>query len=217
MTRGRWLLALLILVLTAACADQKSGQTAPVADTPENRKAAAQRYLEAMTPEEMLRSMTANAAQRMPEPNRKLFMEAMSDQELVKSVHRISQEALVKHFTADELNALAAFYGSPAGKSTRSKFGPYMGDVMPQVSEEVRKVFTKLQEQQKSPDTPKAEEPKPGQPKAEQPKAEPAKPALPKPDQSKVAPAKPAQPKAEPPKPEQPKSEKPQAEQPKGK
>jgi hypothetical protein len=44
---------------------------------------------------------------------------------------------MVKIFTAQELNALADFYGSPVGKSAMGKFGIYMAEVMPALQQEL--------------------------------------------------------------------------------
>lgn len=210
MTKGKWLLALFLIILAAACGD-KSTSTGPVADTPENRKAAAKRYLEAVPPQELLKNITGNMAQRMPEQFRKQFQEAMDDKELLKNTYRITEEALVKHFTPDEINAMATFFGSAAGKSARVKYSPYMMEVMPRVNEEVKKVFAKMHEQLK-PEAEKegapkaAEQSKPEQPKAEPPKPEQAKPAQPETPQPKAEKPEPKQPQAGPPKPEKPKN-----------
>ncbi|MBI4644069.1 MAG: DUF2059 domain-containing protein [Deltaproteobacteria bacterium] len=209
MTKGKWLLALFLIILAAACGD-KSASPGPVADTPENRKAAAKRYLEAVPPQELLRNITGNMVQRLPEQARKQFREAMDDKELLKNTYRISEEALVKHFTPDELNAMATFFGSPAGKSARIKFSPYMMEIIPQINGEVKKVFAKRQERPK-PGSEKEGAPKAAeQSKPEQPKAEPSKP-------EQVKPAQPETPQPEPKKPEakQPKAEHPKAEHPK--
>jgi hypothetical protein len=200
-----------MVLLAGACVEQKSGQPGPVADTPENRKAAAQRYMEAMPTQELLKSIAGNMVRRLPEPTRKPFQDAMTDPELDKAAQRITLDGLVKHFNAGELNAMATFYGSPEGKSARGKFGPYMAEVMPLINDEVRKVFVKVQGQMKE-EEPKAGTPAtpgapaaPAAPKAEQPKAEPPKAAPPKAEQPKAAPPKPEPPKAEPPKAEPPK------------
>lgn len=208
MIRRKWLLALCILILAAACTE-KSTPTGPVADTPENRKAAAKKYLEAMPPQELLKNISGNMLMRMPEATRKQFQAAMDDKDLVKKVYEISEKDLVKHFTPDELNAMTGFFGSPAGKSARAKFTPYMRELMPQVNKEVRGVFMKVQEENK-----KAQPPA-GAPKAEKPKAEAGKP-----EQAKPAPALPQMPptpaaKPQEPAKEQPEAAKPQAEQPK--
>jgi hypothetical protein len=52
-------------------------------------------------------------------------------------------DAMVKHFTTDELKALADFYGSPVGKSAMQKFGAYMAEVMPAIQSEVLKAQSK--------------------------------------------------------------------------
>jgi hypothetical protein len=46
-------------------------------------------------------------------------------------------DALVKHFTTEELKALADFYSSPVGKSAMQKFGGYMADLMPTMQAEM--------------------------------------------------------------------------------
>jgi hypothetical protein len=55
--------------------------------------------------------------------------------------------AMVKNFTADELNALADFYGSPIGKSAMAKFPSYMGDVMPGVLDEIRRATAEMKQE----------------------------------------------------------------------
>jgi hypothetical protein len=180
--------------LAVGCAESTSPRT-PVKDTPENRKLAAERYLKAVPPRDLLHNMEANVLRRIPEPRRKLFREAISDKKLEQATYRITLAALVKHFTPQELNAMTAFYGTPEGKSVRGKFGPYMADVMPQIRGELRKVFIKQEEQ--------------AQPQAEKPGTVKGGPGQPGP---KAAPAKPAQPQAAPPQPETA-----PAEQPKGK
>jgi hypothetical protein len=52
-------------------------------------------------------------------------------------------DAMVKHFTSEELKALADFYGSPVGKSAMQKFGAYMSDLMPTIQAEMMKAEAK--------------------------------------------------------------------------
>jgi hypothetical protein len=54
----------------------------------------------------------------------------------MKKLRTIMHDGMAKHFTADELRALADFYGSPVGKSATQKFGTYMADVMPAIQTE---------------------------------------------------------------------------------
>ena len=59
------------------------------------------------------------------------------------AVEKAMKKSLIKHFTADELKALADFYGSPVGKSAMKKFGAYMADVMPAIQTEMMKAQAK--------------------------------------------------------------------------
>jgi hypothetical protein len=51
-------------------------------------------------------------------------------------------DAMIKHFTTEELKALADFYGSPVGKR-RCKFGAYIADLMPTMHAEIMKAQAK--------------------------------------------------------------------------
>lgn len=207
MNKVKWILALFLIILAAACGD-KPTSTEPVADTPENRKAAAKRYLEAVPPQELLQNITGNVAQRMPEETRKQFQAALADKNLLEKIYQISENALVKHFTPDEMNAMSAFFGSPAGKSARGKFSPYMAEMMPQISGEVKTILGKVQEQTRK-EHPPVGAPTPAQPKAEPPKPEQAKPVKPETPQPKQEKPEVKQPQAEHPKAEHPKPDKP--------
>ena len=63
----------------------------------------------------------------------------------MESVEATTQAALVKHFTADELNALADFYGSKHGASAMAKFGAYMADVIPPLRTEIQRGMRDVQ------------------------------------------------------------------------
>ena len=118
-----------------------------VEDTEANRLKEANRYLTATPPEEMVADMAKNMAKTIPEPKRKKFIEVMTKGLDVESLRKTMVEAMVKHFTADELKALADFYGSPIGKSAMKKFGPYMAEVMPKFQADVTKAFTQFMQE----------------------------------------------------------------------
>ena len=101
-------------------------------DTPANREKEAIRYLEATPPVDLV-------AAHLPETGRAEFKQLLTKHGDMKAVNQIVKDATVKHFTADELKALADFYGSPAGKSAMKKFSPYMADVMPAIQAELIK------------------------------------------------------------------------------
>lgn len=119
--------------------------TAPVEaleNTEANRLLQANRYLKTMPPEEMIADMTKNMSQSVPKERRAEFIEVMTKHLDLVSLRKTMVDAMVTHFTADELKALADFYGSAVGKSAMLKFGAYMGDVMPKLQEDVVKAFS---------------------------------------------------------------------------
>ena len=63
----------------------------------------------------------------------------MTSQLDVPAITKAMTDAMVKHFTSEELKALADFYGSPVGKSAKQKFGAYMSDLMPTIQAEMMK------------------------------------------------------------------------------
>jgi len=144
--------------MASACAD--TGQVKSLPDNPENRTAAAKRFVEAMPPKELLQGMAARFAPNLPEKDRAAFVEVMNSPDIEKAAIRITLEALVKNFTVGELNAMVAFYGSPEGKSAAQKFGPYMMGIIPQIQQEVKKAMDEKQQAQGSKDKPDAAAPK---------------------------------------------------------
>lgn len=112
-------------------------------DTPENRNAEAQRYLKATPPQEMMNDMTVNMAKNLPEAQRDGFIKLMTKNLDLAAVEKATKDAMVKHFTANELKGLADFYSSPEGKSAMKKMGVYMADVMPVIQAEVQKAMAK--------------------------------------------------------------------------
>ena len=57
----------------------------------------------------------------------------------VEVLERAALASMAKHFTVDELNALADFYGSREGRSAMKKIGAYIADVMPVIQQNMTK------------------------------------------------------------------------------
>jgi hypothetical protein len=184
-----------LLLLASACAD--TGQVKSLPDNPENRAAAAERYMKAMPAKEMLQSLAARIAPNLPEKDRSAFVEVMKSPDLEKTASRISKEALVKNFTVGELDAMTAFYGSPDGQSASKKFGTHMMGIMPQIQQEVKKAMDEKQKAQCPPGAgaPNAP-PAPGAPKAAPAPAAPQAGPAPVAPKAAPAPQAPAAPKA---------------------
>jgi hypothetical protein len=119
-----------ILLMCAACPSF-------AADSPKLRLAAANRYLAVVPMSRMLNETFSEAAKQMPPEMQTQFFSHIRANVRVDVMERSSRDAMVKVFTADELNALADFYGSEHGASAMKKFGVYMGIIMPAVQQEI--------------------------------------------------------------------------------
>ena len=96
-----------------------------VADTREGRLAAAHRYLEVARPEAMIDNIVNAIASQgnlsIEQAEFSTEIMAILDIEAMKAV---MVEAMVKHFTAAELHALADFFERPEGQAIMRKRGP---------------------------------------------------------------------------------------------
>ena len=81
----------------------------------------------------------------MPEEQRDQFKTLLTKHLDLGRVTAAIKAAMVKTFTADELKALADFYGSDVGKSAMAKMGTYMSEVMPATMSEVQSALAKAE------------------------------------------------------------------------
>lgn len=112
-------------------------------DSPENREKEAKRYLQATPPKAMFEDMAEKVAYNLPPEKREEFKSLLTRHLDIEALTELMTTAMVNNFTADELGALADFYGSEVGKSSVAKFGAYMADVMPGLQAEMIKAQTK--------------------------------------------------------------------------
>lgn len=113
-------------------------------DTPETRRREAERYLQANPPKALFEDMADKMAANLPPDQRQQFKRMMTADLDIAAVSKAMTDAMVKNFTAEELKALADFYGSPIGKSAMQKFGTYMADLMPVLQAEMIKAQAKM-------------------------------------------------------------------------
>ena len=131
-----------LLVTTALCA------TAPGAlaqDSLERRQTAADRYLRIVPVARMLDDTFVEIAKQLPPDQRAQFIAQMKVAVRADMIERVSRQSMVKTFTADEINALADFYGSRNGASVMRKFGLYMGEVLPVLQQEIQQAMQQVQ------------------------------------------------------------------------
>jgi hypothetical protein len=108
-------------------------------DTIINRRNEAEKYLKVMPPNVMFDDMATKMARNLPSEYQNMFMDLMKKNLDIDAVAKLMKDSMVKYFTADELGALADFYGSPIGQSAIKKFGAYMSYTMPKIQEEILK------------------------------------------------------------------------------
>ena len=114
------------------------------ADTEQERVAAAKRYLEVAQMSRITDDTVTELAKGLPAEQRGKFLQFMREAVRPEVLERAALASMVKVFTAQEINALADFYGSPVGKSAMSKFGLYMADVMPVIQQEMLRAMQSL-------------------------------------------------------------------------
>lgn len=125
-----------------------------IEDTPENRLREAKRYTQAAPPTDLFSDMERQVARSAPPDQQAAVKSAFNKHLDLAAITKALQDAMVKNFTADELSALADFYGSPVGKSAMKKFNTYIADVMPAVRSEMMKAAEKAErEWSKEPNT----------------------------------------------------------------
>jgi len=112
-------------------------------DTTENRKREAARYLDATPTHALFADAAEQISRNLPLEERAAFKETFTKNLDIDSLSRAMIESMVKNFTADEIKALADFYGSEVGRSAMKKFGAYMADIMPVVQAETAKAIAK--------------------------------------------------------------------------
>jgi len=118
-------------------------------DTPETRRREADRYLQAVPPKALFEDIADKMATNLPADQRQQFKQMMTKDLDIAALSKAMTDAMVKHFTSEELKALADFYGSPVGKSAMQKFGAYMADLMPIIQAEIMKAQAKLNQSQR--------------------------------------------------------------------
>jgi hypothetical protein len=140
----RLCLVLCLVFAGPLAAQNRAGAPAAVPDTPSNRLAAAKRYLKAVPAEELVAGTIEQVASQLPQDRQEPFKAALRKVIKVERIEEITLQAVAKHFTVKEINALAAFYSSPEGRSISRKFGAYMADVMPAIQQELEEAIEEI-------------------------------------------------------------------------
>lgn len=103
---------------------------------------ASKRYLSVMPVSALWADVTEKMQANLPAGQREMFASVMAEVDLSR-LENIMLNAMARHFTLEEINALADFYASPVGKSAMEKFGSYMADVNPAIQMELQSAIVK--------------------------------------------------------------------------
>ncbi len=123
-----------------------------IEDTPENRQAQVHRYLAAVPPRALVRDLADNISVNYPPQQRAVIRDLMTNYVNIDTITAAMERSLLKHFTAEELKAIADLYSSPAGQSAMKKYGAYMADAMPVIQAEITRALTEFKESQSTED-----------------------------------------------------------------
>ena len=136
-------LVVIILVLLG------SASAFAIEDTVENRSNEAERYLSVNSPKEILQDIAKQMALNYPPEKREFFIKVMTQYLDIELIAKSAKNSMIKIYTADELAAMADFYGSPVGMSATKKTGAYMAEVSPTIQAEAMKAVTKAYREMK--------------------------------------------------------------------
>lgn len=112
-------------------------------DNVDNRQSQAQRYLEANPPKAIAQALADQTVSMLPEDKRKPYLEMLTKHLDLDVINASMQAALVKHFTANELEVLANFYSNPEAQTALAKMDKYMTEVLPALQNEMLKAQQK--------------------------------------------------------------------------
>ena len=105
------------------------------------------RHIAAVPVDGVIDDMINTLARQIPEDRRQEFIGLMRKLVPLDGVRAVTREAMIKHFTVAEIDAMTNFYGSPEGKAITKKFGTYMGEVIPQIQVELLRALEKVKEE----------------------------------------------------------------------
>jgi len=113
-------------------------------DSPALREAAAQRYLKAVPVQKMIDDMLIGVMKSVPAEKQTGFDAFIRKTLRPDFIERVSIQAMVKTFTALEINAMTSFYDSPEGRSVQAKMGTYLAEIMPLLQQEMMRALKEM-------------------------------------------------------------------------
>ena len=117
-----------------------------IADTMENRRALAERYVAVALPV-MLKDIEEASAKNIPDGvERDLYLQMIGEALTIESLEAIIVPSLMTHFTVEEIEALSAFYETPVGNAILTKYPAYIADIQPGIVDIVLQALSRTNE-----------------------------------------------------------------------
>jgi hypothetical protein len=123
-----------------------AGAASALEDTKENRLAMAERCLHCAPTKVVARmacGRVASVRADIAKDQLEKFLDAMMAEIDLDMMTAKRKEIMAKHFTAEELRALAQFYESPSGRSAWDKLGAYVVDMQGEMKAKVLEAETR--------------------------------------------------------------------------
>ena len=137
---------ILLVALLPVCLFAAPAIAGDLPDTPANRYLAAEAYLKVSPLDPMVEETTGELLKVIPPEHHAAFRESMNRMMDRINLEELTINAVVKHFTVKEINAMTAFYGSPEGQSILRKFPVYVKEIMPQIMGVIPEVIKEIEE-----------------------------------------------------------------------
>jgi hypothetical protein len=115
-------------------------------DDPASRRAAAERYEATMPIAKMMEQSIEQISLSLPAKQRNAFIAQMRQVVDGRQLQAIALDKMAEVFMARELDALAAFYGSPVGQKIVTKFPVYMAEIMPVIQRELARAVREVED-----------------------------------------------------------------------
>lgn len=114
---------------------------APAADDMKERVKLATDFADIRPVRVMIDQSIQTLSERLPEEERERFMTYVKLRMDYDEIEALSIRAMADTFTAPELKAMIAYYGSAEGKSVDAKMGGYMSKMTPEVTKRIDAVL----------------------------------------------------------------------------
>jgi len=118
-----------------------------IEDTYANREAEANKYLEAISVKNMLIEIVDSMGDKLSSAQKKEFRDVMLTYLDINAFIADMKDVMIKHYTAEELAAMSAFYSSDIGKSILKKTKAVTSEMAPKAQNAALRALLKMQKE----------------------------------------------------------------------